>query len=226
MGGDQVFVEIIIFAMIAVFLVYRLRSVLGRRNGEERQRPNPFTPPPATATVEGRDSVAAAPERATPVDIYQPGDQRPLAAWLDAIRAADPSFEEKAFLSGARSAFTMIVEAFSHGDRSVLRPLLSDGVFNGFAGAITAREKAGETLETRIERVQDTDVADARLDGTRAYLTVRFVTEQINVTRDQTGAVVDGDPEATAEVIDLWTFSRDTRSRDPNWLLVETSTPH
>lgn len=225
MGGDQVFVEIVIFAMIAVFLVYRLRSVLGRRNGEERQRPNPFTPPPAPASAEGRDSVVAMPERAAPADIYQPGDQRPLAAWLEAIRRADPSFDEKTFVNGARSAFTMIVEAFSHGDRATLRPLLSDAVYNGFAGAITEREKTGETLETRIERIQDADVVDARLDDTRVYLTVRFVTEQINITRDKAGTVLDGDPAAPAEVIDEWTFSRDVRSRDPNWLLVETRTP-
>jgi predicted lipid-binding transport protein (Tim44 family) len=223
MGGEQVFVEIIIFAMIAVFLVYRLRSVLGRRNGDERQRPNPYTPPPAAGTE--AVNVPAPAEQPEPVDIYQPGDQRPLAAWLDAIRRADPSFDEKVFVSGSRAAFAMIVEAFSRGDRAALRPLLSDSVFEGFSGAIGAREKSGETLETRIERFQDADVVDARLDGSTAFLTVRFVTDQVNVTRDASGAVTEGDAEKAEEVIDLWTFSRDTRSRNPNWVLVETRTP-
>lgn len=215
------YIEIIIFAMIAAFLVYRLRSVLGRRHGEERQRPNSFEPSPAAA-----DNVVRLPERPTAASIYQPGDQRPLAAWLDAIHDADPSFDEKTFLTGARAAFQMIVEAFAAGDRTTLRPLLSDEVYGNFVAAIAQRDKAGEVLETRIERIVDADVVDARLDDQVAYLTVKYITEQTIVTRDHSGTAIEGDPDKVTEVIDIWTYSRNTRSRDPNWQLVETRTQH
>lgn len=222
MSGDQVYLEIAIFAMIAVFLVFRLRSVLGRRHGEERPRPNPYRPADGADPVSG-ELTAGTPK---PADtIYQPGDQRPLAAWLQAIQDADPSFNEKTFLSGARAAFEMIVDAFSHGDRNTLRPLLSDDVFGNFDRAIREREAAGHSLETRIERFQDVDIVDARLDGRDAFISVRYVSEQTNVTRDRAGVRVDGGPEGPEEVTDTWTFARDLRSRDPNWVLVETRSP-
>lgn len=223
MGEGSVFVEIVIFAMIAAFLVYRLRSVLGRRTGEERQRPNPYSPrtgaPDNVVPLPGRDRPAPAP-------VTAPGEPLSLAASIDQIGAADPSFDEKQFLQGARAAFPMIVEAFARGDTATLRPLLADDVYDNFARAIRARQSAGETLETHVVRVVDADVAEARMDGRTALLTVRLVSEQTNVLRDRDGAVVDGDPNAPETVEDVWTFARNTRSSDPNWSLVETRTPH
>ena len=215
---------VLIFAMIAAFLVYRLRSVLGRRTGEERQRPNPFTARPNNQP----DNVVPLPNRAErPVPNAAPSPDEPvsLAAALDQIKAADPSFDEKYFLQGARGAFQMIVEAFAKGDTATLRPLLSDEVYDNFARAVRERQSAGETLDTRIERIADADVVEARLDGRTALVTVKFVSEQMNVVRDSAGAVVDGDPNAVVEAVDVWTFARNTRAGDPNWALVETRTP-
>jgi predicted lipid-binding transport protein (Tim44 family) len=144
---------------------------------------------------------------------------------LAAIAAADPSFDEKTFLNGAKAAFGMIVEAYARGDLDTLRPLLSDEVFANFSDAVAARKKAGETLETRIERMSDADIVEADLDGSTAVITVRFATEQTNVTRDAAGTVLDGDPAKPEEVVDLWSFARNTRSRDPNWTLIETRVP-
>ncbi|WP_448205216.1 Tim44/TimA family putative adaptor protein [Azospirillum sp. sgz302134] len=223
MGDGFVFVEIVIFAMIAAFLVYRLRSVLGRRTGEERQRPNPFSPrtglPDNVVPMPGRDrpAPAAAPSPDEPVSLH---------AALVQIAAADPSFEEKHFLQGARGAFQMIVEAFAKGDTATLRPLLADDVYDNFARAIRERQAAGETLETRIERIADADVVEARMDGRTALVTVKFVSEQMNVVRNRDGAVVDGDPKAVVEAVDVWTFARNTRASNPNWSLVETRTTH
>jgi predicted lipid-binding transport protein (Tim44 family) len=154
-----------------------------------------------------------------------PGEPIPLAAAIDTIRAADPNFDEKQFVQGARAAFEMIVAAFARGDTDTLRPLLSDDVYRNFAKAIAERAERGETLETRIETIQDADIVEATLDGRNAMVGVRFVSDQINVTRAADGSVVDGDPDRTLEVIDIWTFARDTRSRDPNWFLVETRVP-
>lgn len=225
MGDEAVLIEIVIFAMIAAFLVYRLRSVLGRRTGEERQRPNPFTVQPGRP-----DNVVTLPDRGRPrPDAVPPSSDEPmsLAASLAQIKAADPSFDEKHFLQGARAAFQMIVEAFARGDTATLRPLLSDEVYDNFARAIRERQAAGQTLETRIDQIREADVVDARLEGGRnAVVTIKLVSDQMNVVRDRNGAVVDGDPNAAVEAVDVWTFARNIRARDPNWALVETGTTH
>lgn len=233
MDGGFVFIEIVIFAMIAAFLVYRLRSVLGRRHGEERQRPNPFQAPPARNGQATADNVVHLPERERTTDLPASGtavaggdEPQSLAASLAQIRAADPAFDEKGFLEGARAAFGMIVDAFARGDTAALRPLLSDDVYDNFAGAIRERQQAGQTLETRVEQIREADVIEARLDGRTAFLTIKFVSDQMNVTRSSDGSVVDGDPDKVVENVDLWTFARNTRSRDPNWALVETRIPN
>jgi predicted lipid-binding transport protein (Tim44 family) len=119
----------------------------------------------------------------------------------------------------------MIIDAFATGDKDTLRPLLADSVYRSFAAAIDAREAAGERLTTEIVAMRSADIAEAGMDGPMARLTVRCVTEQINATRDADDNIVDGDASHIAEVIDLWTFARDTRTDDPNWQLVETRTP-
>ncbi|WP_448192146.1 Tim44/TimA family putative adaptor protein [Azospirillum sp. sgz301742] len=221
MGEGFVFIEIVIFAMIAAFLVYRLRSVLGRRTGEERPRPNPFTPPNARP-----DNVVPMPSRAQAEASFAPDEPVSLAAALAQIHTADPNFDEKNFLQGARGAFQMIVEAFARGDTAALRPLLSDDVYDSFVQAIRHRQSVGETLETRIDRIRDADVIEARLSGNDAVITVKFVSDQINLVRNAQGEIIDGDPKQPIEGVDIWTFRRNIRARDPNWSLVETRTPN
>jgi predicted lipid-binding transport protein (Tim44 family) len=219
-------VEILFFALIAGFLVFRLRSVLGRRHGEERQRPNLFsgerTAPPVP------DNVIVLPERGRTVDSRPTGADEPLSlgASLDLIRAADPRFDEKHFLAGARAAFGMIVDAFARGDTAALRPLLSDDVFASFSSVIRARTAAGETHETRVERIRELEISEAKLEGQTAVITATIVSDQVNVSRDALGAVIDGDPVRPAEITDIWTFARNTRSDNPNWTLVGTRTPN
>ncbi|PWC52257.1 Tim44/TimA family putative adaptor protein [Azospirillum melinis] len=226
MGDGFVFIEIVIFAMIAAFLVYRLRSVLGRRTGEERQRSNPFTSAPGAAKP---DNVVPLPERsrarpdvAPGADVVVSDEPLSLAASIDQIRAADPNFDEKHFLEGSKAAFAMIVDAFARGDTATLRPLLADDVYDSFAQVIRDRQAAGEQHEARIEQVREAEVVEAKLDaGRTARVTVRLVSDQVNVVRDRNGAIVDGDPKALVENTDVWTFARNLRSRDPNWALVE-----
>ncbi len=219
--------DILIFAMIAGFLVYRLRSVLGRRHGEERQRPNPFAIDRSGAVQP--DNVVSLADRGRPVPDSGSGlpDQPfSLAAGLAQIKAADPGFDEKSFIQGARSAFSMIVESYARGDTAVLRPLLSDGVYDSFSAEIRRRIAAGEMHETSIERIKEADLLEARVDGRMAQITVKFVSEQVIVTRAADGSVLDGDPDRLLEIVDIWTFARSPRARDPNWLLVETRTPN
>lgn len=227
MGEGLQFIDILIFAMIAAFLVYRLRSVLGRRHGEERQRPNPYESRPGQNKAP--DNVVHLPERNRPADeadMPGRGEPLPLSAGLAHLREADPTFDEKQFLQGARAAFGMIVDAFARGDADALRPLLSDSVFENFAQAIKDRQQRGETLETRIVEIKDADIVEAGVEGRSAFVTVKFISDQTNVTRDDAGTVVDGDPDQFLEVVDIWTFARNIRARDPNWLLVETRVPN
>jgi predicted lipid-binding transport protein (Tim44 family) len=208
MGDNFQVLEILIFAVIAGILVFRLRSVLGRRTGNERRRDLPFAAPPSPPTPPATIAPPAAPARATAI-----------------ADAGDPGFDSGAFLTGARGAFEIIVQAFAAGDRAKLQPLLSPQVFKSFSDAVAARDQANEKQETRIVAIKSAEVAQSRVEGGTSLVTVKFVSDQILVTRNAAGAVVDGDPDRSVEHTDLWTFSRPVRSPDPNWLLIATETP-
>jgi predicted lipid-binding transport protein (Tim44 family) len=210
--------DIVLFAMIAAFLILRLRSVLGRRTGNERRR-DLFTP---RAEASGDKVVTLAPRANGAGPAPSGASTDPAAAGIAQIRSADPGFDPEYFVQGARAAFEMIVAAFARGDKAQLRPLLSDEVFGHFTSAIDEREAAKETLETRIIQLKTVDLIEAALLGRIAQVTVRLVSEQINVLRAHDGSIVDGDPEHPIEKTDFWTFARDTRSNDPNWALIAT----
>ncbi|MFL5268599.1 MAG: Tim44/TimA family putative adaptor protein [Stellaceae bacterium] len=220
MGDFQQYFDVILFAMVAAFLVLRLRSVLGRRTGNERRRdlfvrreqPTPDKSPPPAEPADGSPNPAIA---------AAPGGS--VAEGLNRVRHVDPGFDPSFFLGGARTAFEMIVKAFAAGDKAALQPLLSKDVFRQFGAAIDERVAAKETLETRIVELGDADIVEAELAGRLAQITVKLLSKQINVTRAMDGSIVDGDPENPTEKTDFWTFSRDTRSADPNWVLVATS---
>ncbi len=146
----------------------------------------------------------------------------PLIAGIARIRLADASFDVDEFTSGARSAFEMVVHAFATGDSGTLRSLLSEEVAENFQNAIKTRLEAGETLETTVISIKSANAIEAEIDGRRAAVTIKFVSEQVNVTRDTEGRVIEGDPNQVTDITDIWTFARNTRSRDPNWKLVET----
>jgi predicted lipid-binding transport protein (Tim44 family) len=219
MGEFQQYFDIILFAMIAGFLVLRLRSVLGRRTGNERRRE--LFMRRAAPAPEKLASLAEPDKRPARQGDESPGSDEPVEG-LNRIRRADPNFDPAHFVEGARSAFAMIVEGFARGEKDTLRPLLSKEVFQRFATAIDERAAAKETLETRIERLDSVEIAEADLLGRTAQITLKLVSHQINVTRAMDGSIVDGDPTNPVEKSDYWTFARDTRSSDPNWILVAT----
>jgi predicted lipid-binding transport protein (Tim44 family) len=221
MGDFPHYFDIILFAMVAAFLILRLRSVLGRRTGHER-RPDTFmrrTEPTAGDKVVPLGNRAAG----APGPLVTPTPADAVAAGLERVRAADPGFDPTQFLEGARAAFEMIVEAFAAGDKAQLRPLLSDEVYKPFATAIDERGAAGETFETRIVQIKSIDLVEAGVAGRTARITVKFVSDQINVLRAHDSSIVDGDPDRPIEKTDFWSFARDTRSNDPNWVLVTTA---
>jgi len=225
----------IIFLALAVFIFLRLRNVLGQRTGNER--------PPFDRTA--RNTVPGAPDAnvvpipgkvidqaplAPTADVAPPTDRwkdlaeagTPLAQGLDAIVAQDSSFDPRHFLSGARSAYEMIVLAFANGDRRALRDLLSSEVYDSFETVIKDRERHEQKTETRFVSIDKADVVNAEVKGRSAQVTVRFVSQLVSVTRDRGGNVIDGSPDKVTDVTDVWTFARDLSSRDPNWKLVAT----
>jgi predicted lipid-binding transport protein (Tim44 family) len=229
MDSGFAFFDIVFFAMVAAFLILRLRSVLGRRTGNENPERWTARNKPAAQARDAADNVARLPERARPAGEAGPvidlPASSPAEAGLTQIKVADPSFDARVFTEGARGAFEMIVGAYAQGDTAGLRPLLADDVYENFAAAIRGRQEAKQTLETTLVGIKSAEIIEARMDGRTALVTVRFVSDQINVTRDADGKVVEGDPQQIASVTDVWTFARNTRSRDPNWLLVATSEP-
>jgi predicted lipid-binding transport protein (Tim44 family) len=221
MGDGYQFLDIVVFAVIAGLLVLRLRSVLGRRTGNERRR-DPFAPPPSGAAPPEKVVPLPPPRDRPPAPV---GAVPPLAAGVAGLKAADKSFDETHFLAGARAAFEIIVNAFAQGDAGTLQPLLSDAVFASFSQAIRARQARHETLETTLLGLKLAEIVDARQEGATAQITVKFVSEQLNVTRAADGSVAEGNPDQVEEKTDLWTFARPLRSRDPNWTLVATHSP-
>jgi predicted lipid-binding transport protein (Tim44 family) len=229
----------IIFLALAVFIFLRLRNVLGQRTGNERPpydraarnvvqgaQDNKVVPMPGTVI----DQAPLAPSAdATPAidrwkGIAEPGTS--LAHGLDGIAAQDSSFDPRHFLSGARSAYEMIVLAFANGDRRALKDLLSSEVYESFEAAIKEREKQEQKTETRFVSIDKAEIVGAETRDRAAQLTVRFVSQMISVTRDKAGTIVEGNPDKVADITDVWTFARDTTSRDPNWKLVGTGSAH
>jgi len=231
----------IIFLALAVFIFIRLRSVLGQRTGRERPPYDPYSrrdaakapagPNDKVVNFPGTTEPATVPEPVEPIDPDAPVPARwagvaevgsAVANGLDAIAAQEPGFDVKHFITGARSAYEMIVVAFADGDRAALKDLLAKDVFDGFAAAITERDQRGEKMETRFVGIDKAEIIEATVKGRTAQITMKFVSQLISVTRSSAGAVIDGDPEIVADVTDVWTFSRDLGARDPNWKLVAT----
>jgi len=210
--------------MIAAFVILRLRGVLGRRTGNERRPTDIFGR--REAQEEDGDKVVELPTRKAKEtdEAFESAEeaQTPLDAGLTQIKLADRDFDPETFAQGAGAAFEMIVGAFAAGDTGSLRPLLSNEVFDNFGSAIAERTDADQTLETTVVGINTAEIIEAHMQGRSAFVTVKFVSEQINVTRNAAGEVVDGDPSRVRAITDIWTFARNTRSRDPNWTLVET----
>lgn len=216
-----IMIEIVILAMIAAFLGMRLYSVLGRRAEHEEEiipskrfdRPDEQSAPqalsqPNAESVQNERALAG----------FPPAIERGLRE----ISAADRNFELLGFMEGAKGAYEVVLEAFWRGDKEELRELCDDDVYESFEAVIDERAEAGITMDNRLIRIEDTTIHSAQLDGRTARIAVRFVSDIASVSRDKDGNVVAGSLDDAVESRDIWTFSRDVRSNDPQWLLDET----
>jgi predicted lipid-binding transport protein (Tim44 family) len=213
MGASGGFpIDLVLFGMIAAFLVLRLRSVLGKRVGFEK-------PPIPPGQMPGFNNGPIIEGQALPPETGRsvPDPRSPLGERLMQIVNRDSQFDPPKFLDHAESAFRMIVTAFAAGDRATLKNLLTDSVFQTFDAVIAAREAANERHRTEIKAILSATVEDAQLLGDQAAVIVRFASDQINVPLDASGTPLG--TEAVTEITDLWTFERNLKSKDPAWRL-------
>jgi predicted lipid-binding transport protein (Tim44 family) len=233
----------LIILAIALVVFWRLKSVLGSRTGHERPPFDPYAASRKGDTAARPDAangnVLRLPKEAETPELAAPAGKEPsLPIWagyalessaaalgLERLAKSDPQFSPKSFIEGAKIAYEMIVEAFARGDKAALKNLLARDVYDGFVRAIDAREAEGQKLESRFVGIDKAEIAAVELNGKRAGITVKFVSELISATLSKSGAVIEGDPKQVREITDVWTFERDMGSRDPNWKLAATEEP-
>ena len=203
---------LIIFIALSAFIAYRLYSVLGARTGEERQRDVEGlqrAKPPAEARANEEEPAPAKP-------------LPPVSAAAEPLRAADPAFDERSFLDGARGAYEMIVEAFASGDLKSIRRFLSPSVFEAFRAAVAARDASGHRTDLKFVGIDSAKIAAARVEAGALIAVTDFLSNQVRATYDRNGVIVEGDAARIDLVRDRWTFSRPVGASDPNWTLVAT----
>ncbi|PLW76248.1 Tim44/TimA family putative adaptor protein [Cohaesibacter celericrescens] len=231
-------VTTIIFLVIAVVLFMRLRDVLGTRTGNEQEPYDPYADKDkgheghAPGADDIGDNVISLPGRAESEAMEAEAKSKQLEkiapegsslnAVLSQLMAVDKSFDPKEFVSGARAAYEMIVTAYAHGDRKTLKKLLAADVFAGFTAALDEREAQKLRVDFTFIGINKSSIIEAEVAGGDAQITVRFVSSITSCTKDEIGHVIEGDPNAVEEVTDIWTFSRDVNSRNPNWKLIGT----
>ncbi len=211
------FIDILIFAAIALFLIFRLRSILGSRDGFEQKRPEQSAFDGTAQT--DNDNV---PKKIVPLRTKKTASKVANGQGLEAVRQADPLFKDDEFMQGAASAFSMILQAFADGDLSTLRRLLAFELYEEFAHSIHTRNKEGDLLTITVHAINDVQLSDGSVKDSIASVTVTFVSEQSRRVKNNAGDIVEDETEERAVITDIWIFERDTQLEDPNWKLVET----
>jgi len=224
MGQGFQFLDLIFLGMIAVFILLRLRNVLGTRTGHEKPPEDLRAGHTGSLSGQKEGTVIALPRRGGPSGTA-PLSQAEirLRQSLTEIALADPQFDPDDFADGARQAYEMIIIGFAQGDRDLLRGMVGEDVFANFDAAITARQAVGQTMETRLAAIKNAHITHASLRGKMAEVTVKFTADLISCVNNAAGDLVQGHPTLPQQVSELWTFARDTASKDPNWTLIATS---
>jgi predicted lipid-binding transport protein (Tim44 family) len=218
--ADSQLLGILLIAMVAGIILFRLYTVLGRRTGNERE-PQERLRRIGGALPQPVDKVAALPDRTGPTPTQAQGDG--VERGLVDIKLADRTFETEHFLEGARAAYKLILDAFAARDRATLRRLLSDEVYSAFDAVMRGREERNETVKYALVGFKNVRIVHAEMKGRTAEITVEFAAQSASSTLDAKGTVIDGDAGITQDVTDVWTFAREIRASDPNWTLVATS---
>lgn len=227
----------LIAIVVAVFVLFRMRSVLGSRTGNERPPVDRTRSTPTEKAAQNDDTVVPLRPRPAQPDLDEERRARKLEAEIEqashgdeglanglkAVAAADPTFTPKSFLEGAKAAYEMIVTAYAEGDRQTLKNLLEKDIFDSFQRAIADRESAGQKVDFTFVGLPKVDITEADYDKKNVSVTVRFQAEVVSATRDSEGNLVEGNADQVQVIADEWTFARNPKSRDPNWKVIATS---
>ena len=206
------FIDILIFAVIAIFLIFRLRSILGTKDGFEKSENRIQTESPSDNVINFKSKSSNA-------------ELAPLnGSGLKELRKLDPEFKDEEFLSGAKAAFPLILKSFSDGDLGSLRRYVGFDLYEEFSNAIHQRDAAGEKLKIDIEKINDIQLLDAEVSDGVASVTVKYNSVQTRILNDANDVEIVDDSMSSESIEDIWIFERDIRSKDPNWKLVETGT--
>ena len=224
MGDNFQYGDLLFLGLIAAFVLLRLRSMLGKDKGLDpreawRQATREMTP---DRVVQITEAAVKAQKKEEDTILEKLQDAPQAAEGLRAIKQADAQFSPTEFVHGAKLAFEWMVAAFSKGEKDKLKMLLSDERYQIFAGEIDARAQSGQFQETTLVSIAAADITDVAMRGSRAQITVQFSSEQIHIVRDKDGAIISGNQSAIENVVDVWTFERDTSSKDPNWKITAT----
>jgi predicted lipid-binding transport protein (Tim44 family) len=227
----------LIAIVVAVFVLFRMRSVLGSRTGNERPPVDRSRSTPTEKAAQTDDTVVPLRPRAAQPDLDDERRARKLEAEIEqaahgdeglanglkAVAAADPTFTPKSFLEGAKAAYEMVVTGYAEGDRQTLKNLLDKDIFESFQRAIADREAAGQKVDFTFVGLPKVDITEADYDKKNVSVTVRFQAEVVSATRDAEGNLVEGNADQVQVIADEWTFARNPKSRDPNWKVIATS---
>ena len=221
---QEIDISTVVFALLAAFVVWKLRSVLGERADHDQQSRDKAVPPRGPSDAANGNAPIALPTATAPSGKNNDAEDLDpaLSKGLEQLAIADPGFSKAQFLNGAKGAYEMVISAFAAGDRNTLRDLLSKDVLESFTAAIVDRERLGQTVLTTFVSIDNAEIKDVHVRGRNAQVTVQFQSKLISATKDRDGSVVGGSPDKVADVVDVWTFSRELGSRDPNWRLVAT----
>ncbi len=217
MSGGFQFLDIILLAVIALFLVARLRNALGRRDGHENSGNN--------NVFQLSDSVDDRKVEEDYIDADNLVTAKEQEQGLQILKKLDPEFSEQQFVEGACTAFEIVLNAYSNHDIEALQTLLSEEVLNQFKSAIESREGSKQKLADVLIRIDKAEIVEIYVENKIAFITVEFTSQQINAVRDEKGEVIEGDANREVSVTDFWTFARNTTAKDPNWTLVQTKSP-
>lgn len=216
--SSQLF-ELLFFAALAAFVAYRLYKTLGQEDDQDPLQKKPVNLKPAAKPRQNNGRIIDLEPITEVIPVTIP---KVVATVLLDIQSRDPSFSIENFIQGARAAFEMIIAAYSKGDAETLQSLIAPHVLKPFIDDINERKRLSQSLETTLVSFVSCDISDAKLEGNQAQISLKYITRQVCLLKNDKGAIISGSPSDISRLEDIWTFERTLGSKDPNWILVAT----